>query len=68
MAWLEIEAARSARAQVELELSRVQSALTTSEGSRLKAKSKLGSVQQALVDAKEACRRVEEKSGRLTDE
>ena len=68
MTWLDIEAAGSARAQVELELSRVQSALTTSEGDRLKAESELGSVQQALVAAKEACWRVEEQNGRLTDE
>ena len=68
MAWLEIEAAGSARAQVELELSRVQSALTTSEGGRLKLVSELGSIQQALVAAKEACRRVEEENCRLTDE
>ena len=54
MARLEIEAAGSARAQVELELSRFQSALTTSEGDRLKAESELGSVQQALVVAQEA--------------
>ena len=65
---LEIEAAGSAQVQVELELSRVQSALTTSEGGRLKAESELGYVQQALVDAKEACRRVEEENGHLTDE
>ena len=54
--------------QVELELSWVQSALTTSEGSRLKSESELVSVQQALVAAKEACRRVEEENGRLTNE
>ena len=68
MAWLEIEAAGSARVQVELELSRVQSAMTTSEGGRMKSESKLGFVQQALVAAKEACWRVEEEKGRLTDE
>ena len=44
MALLEIEAAGSAWEQVELELSRVQSALTTSEGGRLKAESELGSI------------------------
>ena len=68
MAWLEIEATGSARVQVELELSRVQSALTTSEGGQLKSESELGFVQQALVAAKEAYRRVEEENGRLTDE
>ena len=68
MARLEIEATRSTRAQVELELSRVQSALTTSEGCWLKAESEICSVQQDLVAAKEACRRVEEKNGHLTDE
>ena len=35
--------------------SRVRSALTISEGDRLKAESELGSIQQALVAAKEAC-------------
>ena len=34
----------------------------------MKAESELGSVQQALVVAKEAFRRAEEESGRLTDE
>ena len=68
MVRLEIEAAGSARAQVELELSQVQSALSISEGSRLKAESELGSVQQALVATKDACRRVEEENNRLTDE
>ena len=67
MARLKIQAAGSARAQVELELSRVQSALTTSEGCQLKAESELGSIQQALVAAKEACWREKEESGRLTD-
>ena len=68
MVQLEIEATRSARAQVELELSRVQSSLTTSEGDRLKAESELDSVQQALVAAKEACRRAKKENGSLTDE
>ena len=68
MVRLEIEVAGSARAQVELELSRVQSVLTTPEDGRLKAESELSSVQQALVPAKEACRRAEEESGRLVDE
>ena len=68
MARLEIEAVGSARVQVELELSRVQSALTTSKGGQLKAESELGFIQQALVAAKEACRRVEEENGHLTDE
>ena len=45
MAQLETEVASSAQAQVELEFSQVQSALTTSKGSRLKAESELDSVQ-----------------------
>ena len=68
MVRLEIEAAGSAWAQFQLELSWVQSALTISEGARLQVESELGSVQQALVVTKEACRRVEEENGRLTDE
>ena len=51
-----------------MELSQVQSALTTSEGGRLKLEFELGSVQQAFVVAKEACQRVEEENSRLTDE
>ena len=42
--------------------------MNTSEDGRLKAESELDSVQQALVAAKEACGRVEEESGCLTDE
>ena len=56
MARLETKAAGNARVQVELELSRVQSALTTSEGGRLKAESELGSIQQALVDPRRLAR------------
>ena len=44
VAWLETEAGDHAWAQVESELSRVQCALATSEGGRLKAKSKIDSV------------------------
>ena len=47
MVRLEIEAVGSARAQVGLELSRVQSTLAISEGGRLKAESELRSIQQA---------------------
>ena len=42
--------------------------MTTSEGDRLNAEFELGSIQQALVAAKEACRKAEEESGRLMDE
>ena len=68
MARLETEAAGSAWAQVEYELTRVQCTLTTSESGRLKAESELDSIQQALVAAKEACWKVEEETGHLTDE
>ena len=44
MARLEIKVAGSTQAQVELKLSRIQSALTTSEGNQLQAESELGSV------------------------
>ena len=54
MARLEIDAAGSAQAQMEFELTWVQRALTTSEGVRLKAESELDSIQQALVTAREA--------------
>ena len=53
---------------MEYELTRVQCALTTSEGGRLKAESELDSVQQALVAEKEACWKAEEENGHLTDE
>ena len=68
MARLEAEAASSARSQMESELTQVQRAFTTSEGVRLKAKSKLDSIQQALAAAREACRKAEEEICRLTDE
>ena len=68
MARLETEAVGNARAQVELELTRVQRALTTSKGDRLKAESELDSVRQASAAAKEAFRKAEEENGHLTDE
>ena len=52
---LETEAAGSTRAQVELELTRIQNILTALEDGWLKAESKLNSVQQALVATNEAC-------------
>ena len=68
MARLETKAVGNALEQVELELSRVQCALTTVDGGRLKAESKLDSARQALATAKEACRRAEEENSPLTDE
>ena len=68
MARLEIEATGNAQAQVESELSRVQCALATSEGGRLKAESELDSVRQALATANEACQKAEEENSSLTDE
>ena len=53
---------------MESELARVQRALTTSKGVRLKAKSELDSFQQALATAREACWKVEEEICRLIDE
>ena len=67
MARLETEAAGNARAQVELELSRVQCALTTTDGGRLKAEYELDLARQALVAANEAYRRAEEENSHLTD-
>ena len=58
----------SARVQMESELTRVQRALTNSEGVQLKAKSELDPVQQALATAREACRKAEEEICRLTEE
>ena len=59
MARLETEAMANAWAQVELELSRVQCALTTTDGGRLKAESELDFTRHALAAMKEACRRAE---------
>ena len=53
---------------MESELARVQLALTASEGVRLKAESELDYVQQALATTREACRKAEEETCRLTDE
>ena len=68
MAWLEAEAAVSAQAQVELELTRVQNILIASEDGRLKAESELDFVRQVLAAIKEACRKAEEENGHLADE
>ena len=68
MARLEADTACSARAHMESELTRVQCALTSSEGVRLKVETELDSVQQALVAAREAYRKAEEEICRLTDE
>ena len=68
MARLETKAAGNAGAHVELELSRVQCALTTADGGRLKAESELDSARQALAAVRETCRRAEEENSRLTDE
>ena len=54
VACLETGVGGHAQAQVESKLSRVQCALATSEGGRLKAKYKLDSVRQALATTKEA--------------
>ena len=68
MVRLETEEADNARAQVELELSRVQCARTITEGGRLKVESELDSARQALAAAMEACGKAEEENGCLTDE
>ena len=68
MARLETDATGSARAQMESELARVQCALTASEGVRFKVGSELNFIQQALAAAREACRKAEEETCRLTDE
>ena len=53
---------------MDLELSRVQYALTTTDGDRLKANSKLDFAQQALAVANEAFRRAEKDNSHLTNE
>ena len=53
---------------MEFELTRVQGALTSSEGVWLKAESELDFVKQALAAANKACRKAEEEICRLTDE
>ena len=68
MAWLEIDVAGSAWAQVESELALVQRALAASEDGRRKMESELDVAQQALAASGEACQMVEEEVSRLTDE
>ena len=53
---------------MESKLARVQHALTTLERIQIKMESELGSVQQALAIAGEACRKAEEENCHLTDE
>ena len=53
---------------MELELSRVQCALTTTDGGRLKVESEVDSACQALAAVKQACRKAEEENSHLTDE
>ena len=65
---LETDAAGRARAQMDSELTQVQCALTVSEGVRLKVKSELDSIQQALSAAREAYRKAEEETCHLKDE
>ena len=50
------------------ELTRVQHALTTSKGVRMKAESELDSIQQALAAAREDYRKEEKEICQLTDE
>ena len=68
MARLEIDAAGSARAQMESELARVQHALATSKDAQRKMESKLDVAQQALAASGEAYRTAEKEASRLTDE
>ena len=68
MAQLEINAAGSARAQMESELARVQRALAASKDARWKMECELDAAQQALAASGEICWKVEEKASRLTDE
>ena len=53
---------------MESELAWVQHALTVVENARRKVESELDVAQQALADFREACRRAEEETSRLTDE
>ena len=68
MAKLEIEGAANTRAQVESELTRVQSALAYAEGARVKAESESEAAHKALSLAREACTKAEEENNSLTDE
>ena len=68
MARLEIDAAGSARAQMESELARVQHALATLEGARRKMESELDVAQQALSASGEACWMAKEEASCITNE
>ena len=61
MAKLAAEGALSTRAQVELELARVQRALGLAEEARRKAKFDHGAAQEALAAMGEACKKAEKK-------
>ena len=68
MAKLEIEGATNTQAQVESELTRVQSALAVAEGAHVEAESEREAAHKTLSLAREACTKAEEENSRLTDE
>ena len=68
MARLEIDAAGSARGQMESELARVHCALATLKDARHKGESELDRAQQALAFPGEAWQKAEEEVSHLTDE
>ena len=59
MAKLATEGAVNTRAQIELELSRVQRALALAEEARQRAESEHGAAREALAVAGEACKKAE---------
>ena len=68
MAKLATEGAVNTRAQIELELALVQSALALAEEARRRAEFEHGAAQEALATAGEACKKAEEENDHLVDE
>ena len=68
MAKLATEGAFNTRVQIESELARVQHALALTDEAHRKAELKHGAAQEALIAAREACKKAEEENNHLEDE
>ena len=68
MAKLATEGAVNTRAQIDLELARVQRSLTLAEEARQRTESEHGAAREALAVVGEACKKAEEENGRSADE
>ena len=68
MAKLATEGAVNTQAQIESDLAQVQRALSLEKEARRRAKFEHGAAREVLATTGEACKKVEEENGRLTDE